>query len=346
MVDQFMFGDEEVSNWIIKSKSIESVTRIPGDASTRKYYRVVSNLQSYIVMRTEPFPDQGNGLPFLSVQRHLSNSGVDVPQVLDVDSERGFILLEDLGDTTLLRKLQEIGTSSEERQLYERVIDSLVQLQVEASPNGKKHKEKKLEAFKLRFDYEKLMWEINFTVENFYQLYLKRNLTAKFQKVIADCFGRICSFIAEQPTVLSHRDFHSRNIMIPHTPGSQERLVMIDFQDARMGPAQYDLASLLKDSYYQLEDSQIGLLIDYYIKRFEALSGKKLDRTHFYTVFDLMSVQRNFKAIGSFASFMNKRGDSSYLKYIGNTFENIRRILLKYPQYSELRENLFHYYYF
>jgi aminoglycoside/choline kinase family phosphotransferase len=88
-----------------------------------------------------------------------------------------------------------------------------------------------------------------------------------------------------------------------------DRMVMIDFQDARMGPAQYDLASLLKDSYYQLEDAQIDRLIDYYIARYEALSGARLDRPHFKRMFDLMAVQRNFKAIGSFASFLVKRGE-------------------------------------
>ena len=121
---------------------------------------------------------------------------------------------------------------------------------------------------------------------------------------------------------------------------------MIDFQDARMGPIQYDLASLLKDSYYQLEESQISVLRDYYIARFEATSQRTVDRAPFIKVFDLMAVQRNFKAIGSFASFMNRRGEASYLKYIENTFENIRRNLLKYPHYSKLRETLFHYYYF
>jgi aminoglycoside/choline kinase family phosphotransferase len=121
---------------------------------------------------------------------------------------------------------------------------------------------------------------------------------------------------------------------------------MIDFQDARLGPAQYDLASLLKDSYYQLEESQIQRLLDYFVIRWEAVSGERLDRAHFEYVFDLMAIQRNFKAIGSFASFLNKRGNATYLKYIGNTFENIRRTFLKYPQYSRLREVLFHYYYF
>jgi aminoglycoside/choline kinase family phosphotransferase len=127
---------------------------------------------------------------------------------------------------------------------------------------------------------------------------------------------------------------------------SGERLVMIDFQDARMGPAQYDLVSLLKDSYYQLEEIQIANLLQYYIARYEAASGKSVNADEFVRIFDLMSIQRNFKAIGSFASFLNRRGNATYLKYIGNTFENIRRTLLKYPHYSQLREVLFHYYYF
>ena len=166
-------------------------------------------------------------------------------------------------------------------------------------------------------------------------------MTASDKKTMLDGLSEICTKLASQPTVLAHRDFHSRNIMV-----SGERLVMIDFQDARMGPAQYDLVSLLKDSYYQLEESQIKGLIHYYIARYEAVSGKSLNRDEFFYIFDLMAVQRNFKAIGSFASFLNRRGNATYLKYIGNTFENIRRTLLKYPQYSQLREGLFHYYYF
>lgn len=338
MADQLVLGDEEVSNWVGKTKKIHSVTRIPGDASSRKYYRIQSaEGKTYILMRMESF-DAKEGTPFLIVQKHLQDSGVEVPDILDLDPVRGLILLEDLGDTTLLRKLQEVTTSDVERHLYEKVIDQLVHLQVFASPQSN---DLRLEAFRLRFDHEKLMWEVNYTMENFYQLYLKRNLPEADSKVIREGMSEICHFLAAQPTVLTHRDFHSRNLMI-----LESRWVMIDFQDARMGPVQYDLASLLKDSYYQLEEAQVSLLIDYYIARYEAASGRGMDRAEFRYVFDLMSVQRNFKAIGSFASFLNRRGDPTYLKYIGNTFENIRRTLLKYPRYSRLREVLFQYYYF
>ncbi len=345
MFDHLIKSEDSLNSWIMNSAQvIRSVQRIPGDASTRRYYRIFSDQKSYILMSMEPFEGLDQEMSFLSVQRHLLQFQVDVPQIFDIDPTRGLVLLEDLGDVTLLRRLQEVSTSDAERHLYERVIDSLVLLQVKASARSEA---KDLEAFRLRFDFEKLMWEMDFAIEHFYKSYLGRDIADQDLRILRDELGEICQYLADQPTVLTHRDFHSRNVMVtPHSDLKTERFVMIDFQDARLGPQQYDLVSLLKDSYYQLDESQIQLLIHYYIARYEALSGSQVDHEHFVRVFDLMSVQRNLKAIGSFASFFNKRGNPMYLKYIGNTFENIRRSLLKYPKYSALRETLFYYYYF
>lgn len=345
LVDHLDLGeDSSLEDWVTKNASVITLAeKIPGDASTRRYYRITTSEKSYIMMKMECFADLGMQLPFLTVQKHLTMNGVDVPSVLDVDPQRGIILLEDLGDVTLLRCLQEVSTPEVERALYEQVIDSLVDLHIHASP---REGSPDLEAFKLRFDHEKLMWEMNFTIEHFYKTYLARSVSEKDMKIMVTRLSEICQLLSDQPTVFTHRDFHSRNIMATPIGKDEMRLVMIDFQDGRMGPAQYDLASLLKDSYYQIEESQVQRLVDYYIVRREALSGAKIDRDEFVKMFDLMSVQRNFKAIGSFASFLNRRGNPGYLKYIGNTFENIRRTLLKYPEYSDLREVLFHYYYF
>lgn len=344
MIDELVKGEAELSRWLkSKSKTIQSLTKLQGDASTRKYYRVQTSDKPYILMQMESFADQGMSLPFLIIQKHLTMSGIDVPQVLDVDPERGLILLEDLGDVTLLRLLQGVSSPDIERDLYEQIIDSIIDLQLQAAP---KEGGVQLDAFKLRFDHEKLMWEVNFTIEHFYKTYLARDIPKDDLALITSSFSKICKTLADQPTVFTHRDFHSRNIMICPISKEENRLVMIDFQDARMGPCQYDLASLLRDSYYQLDELQVRRLIDYYIVRREALSGERIDRDEFFKLFDLMAVQRNFKAIGSFASFLNRRGNPAYLKYIGNTFENIRRTLLKYPEFSDLREVLFHYYYF
>lgn len=335
LMDELSKSDAVPPSW---GNTIHSVFRIPGDASTRRYYRIKSGKQSFIAMQMEKFSEQGDNLAFLEVQRHLKKAQVDVPEVLDMDPDRGYILLEDLGDITLLRRLQDVSSGDVERHLYERVVDSLIQLQVHASP---KRLPAKIQGYGLRFDHEKLMWEMNFTIEHFYELHLKRAIGPQDRKTMIDGLSDICTRLAAIPTVLAHRDFHSRNIMV-----AGERLVMIDFQDARLGPPQYDLVSLLKDSYYQLEELQVRNLVNYYISRYEAVSGERINKSDFYDHFDLMSVQRNFKAIGSFASFLNRRGNATYLKYIGNTFENIRRTLLRFPEYSALREVLFHYYYF
>ena len=343
LIDRIDRGETSNEAWIKGFRAVDQVIKLPGDASTRAYYRVSGKERSFVMMKMESFAEVGTNLPFLTLQKHLSMNGIDVPTVLDVDPARGMILLEDLGDVTLLRCLQDVSTPEVERDLYEQVIDSVVDLQLQASP---KPGSPELDAFKLRFDHEKLMWEMNFTIEHFYKTYLAREMRDKDLKIMTGRLSEICQTLADQPTVFTHRDFHSRNIMATPLGGGESRLVMIDFQDARMGPAQYDLASLLKDSYYQIEEDQIRKLVDYYMVRREALSGVRIEREEFWRVFDLMSVQRNFKAIGSFASFLNRRGNPGYLKYIGNTFENIRRTLLKYPEYSDLREVLFHYYYF
>lgn len=370
-----MFQDVDSSvaeaEWAGRLVSVGSIAKIPGDASTRRYYRVttksshnpkgprspmgsiseeiqleaLTGVPSFILARVDPFGDQKETYPFLVMRNHLEASGVMVPKVYDSDAERGLMLLEDLGDVTLLRRLQEVSNGEVERQLYQRVLDGLIQLQFKASPQPGGPE---LPAFNLFFDHEKLMWEVGFTIEHFYQKHLGRDIAEADLKIMKDGFSEICTFLAEQPTVLTHRDFHSRNIMVCPQEGKSagDRFVMIDFQDARMGPPQYDLVSLLRDSYYQLEETQISILLDYYLTQWEKLTGKSVTRRQFMYAFDMMAVQRNFKAIGSFASFMNRRGNPSYLKYIGNTFENIRRTLLKYPKYSKLREVLFHYYYF
>ena len=340
--------EQGMQSFVERSRGIQSIEKLPGDASTRRYYRIKTlsedqSTQSLIVMAMEPFEEQGGEIPFLTIQSHLSRCGVDVPRVLDFDPKQGFILLEDLGDITLLRSLQDVSDRSQERAYFEKTIDAIVRMHVASGPaHATAEEASRIGGFKLRFDVEKLLWEVNFTMEHFYEKHLQRNISSTDLKVIQDGFLKICQELAAEPVVFTHRDYHSRNVMVTDTG----RFVLIDFQDARMGPCQYDLASLLRDSYYQLDEGQIQHLTRYYLDQMSACGAPIGDEARFQRMFDLMAVQRNFKAIGSFASFLNRRGNPGYLKFIGNTFENIRRNLLKYPEFSALREVLYHYYYF
>ena len=329
-----------IEKWVGRTagRSSLKIEKIPGDASTRHYYRVQSaGGQTMIAMKMAPFEDVGENLPFIQVQKHLSSLGVATPEILDLDSKQGLILLSDLGDETLLKRLESVSTKRDQVVWFKKAIDLLVQMQSCATKNTAP-----IDAYGLYFDHEKLMWEVNFTLTYFYNGGLARQIPEDELTAIREYFSAICKKISSQPWYFTHRDYHSRNVMV--TPSDE--LAMIDFQDARMGCCQYDLASLLRDSYYQLEEDLIYELVEYYSGSLSRSAGHKDSKTNFIEVFDLMSIQRNFKAIGSFASFYVKRQDVRYLKFIGNTFENVRRNLLKFSELDELRRLRFKYYYF
>ena len=328
--------EKQAYDWIGKIKKSFTMIPIPGDASSRRYFRVKTRSSSFILMKMSPFDDQGDKLPFVQVQKHLNKLSINVPQILEIDSKKGFILLSDLGDETLLKRLERVSKKRDQLIWFKKAIDLLVKMQVSATRNTVP-----IDAYGLYFDEEKLMWEVGFTLAHFYNDILARKIPGSDIKRVEGYFQWICKQLASQMWVFTHRDYHCRNVMV-----LGEELYMIDFQDARLGCPQYDLASLLRDSYYQLEEDVVYELVDYYLSSLQKKSETKINEKEFIKTFDLMSIQRNFKAIGSFASFFMKRGDARYLKFVGNTFENIRRNLLKYPELDELRCTLFKYYYF
>jgi len=113
---------------------------------------------------------------------------------------------------------------------------------------------------------------------------------------------------------------------------------VIDFQDARLGAIQYDLVSLLRDSYVNLNSKMTTTLLDYYLEKRKDVGEKPVDREHFDLVYDLQSIQRCLKACGSFASFFNSRQDTRYLKYLRPTLQRVRQALLVFPEYRELHD--------
>jgi aminoglycoside/choline kinase family phosphotransferase len=311
------------------------IKKLAGDASLRKYYRVYAGKDAYVLMLAEPFEAEKSD--FLLVRSHLERCGVPVPALLAQDGAKGAILLEDLGDQTMLHVLGEDQTREEE--LFRQSLELLAKFHssTKAAPDAIP-----VPGYALAFDEEKLMWEVDFTLEHLFGGYLKRSIPEEKHKRIRDSFVDICKRLSAEPRVFTHRDYHSRNIMITNS----SRMVCIDFQDARMGLRAYDLASILRDSYFQLSEERVYSLLDHYLNLVKRNEGVALDRAHFIKMFDLMSIQRNFKAIGSFTSFYAKRNDAMYIRFVGNTFENIRRNLRKFPEYTELGDLLFHYYYF
>ena len=222
------------------------VTALFGDASTRRYFRLEGPGGSEVAsLYPEPFsPDE---LPFLSVRALLADFGLPVPRVVDHDGARGIVVQTDLGDATLQQVLP-YASPQEREGLYREALDELCLLQRESLRGSHR-----APCFQIAFDIEKLSWELHYFQKHFLEGLRGRDLSVEDRSILSEGFHRLSDEIASWPRVLCHRDFHSRNLM-----RHQGRLYWIDFQDARMGPATYDLASLLRDSYVGLGEDFVA----------------------------------------------------------------------------------------
>lgn len=297
---------------------------LAGDASARRYFRVVADDDSWVLMLWEPFDDNGQ-YPFLSVRQHFEKHGVQVPKVVGMRPDKGFVLLEDLGDLTLERKFWENQTQDLCIPYYKQAIDELIKIHYLASADRSP-----CTAFNVEFDTAKLLWEMNYGREHLLTGLCRLNLSSKINTELTEIYTSICDRLHAEPKFIAHRDYHSRNVMI-----KLGRVRVIDFQDARMGAIQYDLVSLLRDSYVSMNDEMQELLLHYYLdgRKRHAPSLPMPSSDHFNYVFELQTVQRCFKACGSFASFYMLRQDTRYLKYLAPTLKTVKRSLAHFPEY-------------
>jgi aminoglycoside/choline kinase family phosphotransferase len=319
---------------ILKDQKLEEVDKLTGDASTRRYYRIFTVKESYVVCLDNAFDDVMEKHPFLSVQQFLLENNIRVPQIIDHNLSRGYSLQEDLGNETLLLKLSTLTSKKEEFDIYKKIVDQLLELHripksLVNNPN----------LFQLKFDFQKYMDETKFTFKYFMNFFNK-NLDESLINDLEALFAPVMLRLAEQKMVITHRDFHSRNIMVKN-----KNYVFIDFQDARWGIPQYDLVSLLEDCYYDIQDENRTILKRYYYDNLDpAIHGQK-SFEHFLELYDDMLIQRVFKAVGSFCYIYNWRKDDRYLKYIGFAMEKIRRVMMDNPRYADLKQKLFQHYY-
>ena len=320
---------------LLKDDIVENVEKLTGDASTRKYYRIWTPTTSYVVCLDNPIQDASDEPSFLRLQRVLNTEGVRVPLIYDKELTTGYILEEDLGDATYLKEISQISNKEEEFQFYKSAIDLMNTIH---KVDVEKYKEEPFSA--LAFDTEKLYSEMEFTKKYFLKLYLGLDVGTTNVELLYKRLYDMCFMLSSEPRVLVHRDYHSRNLMIKN--GEQ---VVIDFQDARMGTPLYDLVSLLEDCYYQLEESNKQKLIQYYYTHYfrDFDPTKTLDQ--FLYLYDMMAIQRVYKAIGSFAFIYADRKDLRYVKYIGYAFEKVRAIMLKHDDFARERKILSSLYY-
>lgn len=316
------------------------VVPLAGDASSRRYYRIVHQEKSWVLMVWEPF-ENPETFPFINVQTHLKKHHVHVPDIIQFSKEEGLILLEDLGDLTLERKFWENQNQEVAIPFYKQAIDELIKIHFLATADRPEADSSSTSwtppctAFTVAFDTAKLLWEMNYGREHLMEKLNPGSLTKSFEIPLKVIFEDICKKLSDEPRYIAHRDYHSRNLMLKFG-----KMRVIDFQDARLGPIQYDLVSLLHDSYVNLNDRTRFELLNYYLDAARPHLPKDFSREHFDRIFKLQIVQRCFKACGSFSSFYNLRKDRRYLKYIEPTINKVSEVLELFPEYKEFHSVL------
>ena len=307
-----------------RGEAPNAVVQLAGDASNSSFFRLFySNGLSAVAMA---YHDAGIGDEegFLEIQRFLKGLGLPVPAIYNHFREDRVVLLEDLGDD-LLEKVVERSDETRVTELYRQAVDLLLTLRKTTM-----NLSSGCRAFNLAFDQEKLMQEMEFFKDHFVRSLCRIKSSASASVALDRFFLKICSILAEEPRIFTHRDYHSRNLIL-----RGDQLVMIDFQDARMGPAQYDLASLLRDSYVTLPEDLVDTLVNYYAETTGNTSQESIQR--FRYIFDVMSLQRNIKALGTFGYQATARGKRSYLKSVPRTGEYIAGNIAKYEEFAVFR---------
>ena len=320
---------EKIDGYLTRSGLASRAPRVvplTGDASDRRYFRVLLPDSGSIVLSLHAAPFEFEKLPFVNVARLLATMPVPIPTVLGHADDLGVLALADLGDVTLQAHLG-AASAAEHAALYRQAVALIATLQ----RRGADLASPEYLPYAIAFDVEKLTWELDFFIKHFIEAYRGVVIATPLKEELRREFAAIVETLAAEPRVLCHRDYHSRNLML-----HSGELYIIDFQDARMGPDTYDLASLLRDSYVDLPEETVSELIAYFL----ALNGRTGEEREFRQRLDMMAVQRNLKALGTFGYQTTARRNPVYIQYIPRTLRYVRTNLDQLPQFGKMRELL------
>lgn len=311
------------------------VTALVQNASNRSYYRVGTPPSSWVVMVMPPEAalkseeaTQGAApkeLPFLDVHRYLEGLGVRVPRVFGWEAAKGRMVLEDLSDQTFEKALGQ----GDRTKLYERAVRLLAKLRAHAE----RQPDPECIAFTRSFDQQLYDWELHHFREYGLEAWSGKKPTQAERTELDGHFQRIASELAAAPKGFTHRDYQSRNLML-----KGDELVVIDFQDALLGPRQYDLVALLRDSYVELDRPLVEHLISEYCIAFERETKQRIAVPEFLEFFDLLTVQRKLKDAGRFEFINRVKGNPSFLPSIPASLRYVKAAFAKRPELAPLQK--------
>tara|TARA_B100000686_G_C16804788_1_gene989160 strand:- start:2816 stop:3790 length:975 start_codon:yes stop_codon:yes gene_type:complete len=282
------------------------------DASFRTYFKITSNNQSKIIMDAPPNHEQIK--PFLDITYLLKEAGLNVPEIFEVNEEDGFILMSDLGKSLYLSQLNNETVYC----LYTDAIDAIHKMQSNIDTTNLNI-----------FNEGEYMFEMNLFKKWFLQEHLKLNINKNELMTIENCFKELVVLINKIPVSFTHRDFHSRNLLMTekNNPG------IIDYQDAVVGPITYDLVSLLKDCYISWDENLVYEIVKTSMPKIT--SNHNVDEFFFW--FDITGVQRHLKAIGIFSRLYYRDNKKDFINDIPRTYSYIHNTINKYSELNEMK---------
>jgi aminoglycoside/choline kinase family phosphotransferase len=292
-----------------------SITPLSGDASFRRYWRVNSQSQQWVLMDAPPVA--ADLQRFISTAQAFAQAGLRVPAVLACQLQEGLLLLEDLGDALLQCHLNEHNAIEQ----YRKAIALIPAIQqISATDSGPLP----------LFDDAFVRRELTIFTEWCWQTHLQQPLTDDIAVLLDNTFSKISSVVRSQPQAGMHRDFHSRNLML--LPDQQ--LAVIDFQDAVVGPFTYDLVSLLRDCYLRWPDPVVEQLLaeTYHLWLAQGHIPAFVTLAEFRRYFDWTGLQRHIKVLGIFCRLYHRDQKAGYLADLPRVAHYVADISALYPE--------------
>jgi aminoglycoside/choline kinase family phosphotransferase len=291
-----------------------NLSKVADDASFRRYFRLHIKEKTFIIMDAPPIKE--NAQLFITLAKNLKKFKNPTPEIFEYDLTQGFVIIQDFGNITFL--------SSAKKEHFLQAIDVLIQLQ--KTPQLKQTLHLK--------SYNQSVLNIEMLLfKDWYLPFYKRYIpTPNEKKQLADLFYFLTQSLIKQPQTLVHRDFHSRNLMIKN----DNSLGLLDFQDAIIGAYSYDLVSLLKDAYLELNEERYQKYLQYFYKQ----KSIKIPFKTFEKEVDLMGVQRHLKILGIFTRLAKRDKKTGYLKDIPLIIKYLLAMVDKYDELKILKKLL------
>ncbi len=294
--------------------------------SDRKYYRQKNDNSTAVFVKYKR--EDSDFHRHIDYTKFFRRHDIPVPELLDVNHESMTALFEDLGDVSLYSWLKCHKESGQIEDMYRKVIDIAICIHADAT----RYVSECLMLKERIFDYDHFRWESDYFIERFVKQVKKvdiENISALHEE-----FHILAQQADSYPKTIVHRDFQSQNIMI--TKGVPR---LIDYQGARIGPPTYDIASILWDPYYRLNDGIRECLLKYYADRMAA-AKEGFNEHEFLESLSICRLQRHMQALGAYGFLSSVKGRKYFLKYVNRALEYLKEDIVFFEKQYPLLHKL------